>query len=637
MERLHISPTEILKGQKGKIIYIHKDGRNCSPAFVYSERVKIEFTVPRTLGAVSLTVLFLRGNDGSEYGRFDAPLFDTKGDFDVFKLSFDLRMLPRGLYFCKLLFSTLQGTLGAKNVSGELEFSFSCDISFQLSVSDFKSETLSTYLGGTIYHIFVDRFSKDDNLKPKKGAIIPDDWTVVPEYPEYPGAFLKNNTFYGGTLYSAAKRLDYIRSLGVNLVYLSPVFESPSNHKYDTADYMRVDSMFGGDDALEFFILEAKKRGIGVILDGVFNHTGADSVYFNRYGTYPTVGAFQSKDSPYYNWYNFKNHPNDYEAWWGIEILPRINTGNESFEKFILESVIKKYRKMGICGLRLDVVDELSDSFISKIKAAINDGGEGLLYGEVWEDASNKIAYDKRKSYYLGDELDGVMNYPLRAGIIDYITTFSTKTLKYALTDIIANAPKRIRDMQMNLLGTHDTVRILTALGGVSKDGFTNEQLARCRMTKEQRTRAEASLLSAYTILATLPGLPTIFYGDEAGLEGYSDPFNRMPYPKEISYKILNHYQKIGQIRNNNSVYKNGSFELLYLDEDILAFLRYINDQAYLTVYNNSTHNFNIKFPTESQELIYDEKGKQHVIPSRCARIFRSKKQAIYQLELKEI
>ena len=210
---------------------------------------------------------------------------------------------------------------------------------------------------------------------------------------------------------------------------------------------------------------------------------------------------------------------------------------------------------MGIYGFRLDVADELSDDFIAKIKNRLTGKGESVLYGEVWEDASNKIAYDKRKKYYLGTELDGVMNYPVRVGIIDYLSGKGTDKLRYALTDVTANAPDRVLHTQMNLLGTHDTPRILTLLGGVSAEGKTNAQLSRIRMTAKARSKAIKRLKTAYTILATLPGIPAIFYGDEAGLEGYSDPFNRMPYPwGDESEELIAHYRKLGEIRSKNSV-----------------------------------------------------------------------------------
>lgn len=192
----------------------------------------------------------------------------------------------------------------------------------------------------------------------------------MPEYPAYPGAPLKNNRFYGGTLLGIIDKLEYIRSLGVDTIYLSPIFDAASNHKYDTADYMSVDSMFGGEKAFKALIKKAHEYGIGIILDGVFNHTGSDSIYFNKYGHYKTLGAYQSKKSKYYSWYDFKNYPDEYTAWWGIDILPRIHPDKPDCRKYFVgkDGVIAKYASMGIDGFRLDVADELSDDFIAEIK-----------------------------------------------------------------------------------------------------------------------------------------------------------------------------------------------------------------------------------------------------------------------------
>ena len=623
MKRLHISSSEAHHSRLGEVRYIHEEKNEISAAFYINEPCVIELRVPRVIGA-DAAFISLFSEDGAPLlkSEFEFTAL-TEGD-DVYSTDVPLSV---GLFFFTISINTVSGLLSVKKCDRGVYFSEKEEPDFfQLSISEAPASKKSSYLGGIIYHIFVDRFSKDEAVIPKKGAILAEDWSRIPEYPEYPGAPMKNNTFYGGTLRSAAKRLDYIRSLGANIVYLSPIFESPSNHKYDTADYLKVDEMFGGDEALRYFLDEAKKRGIGVILDGVFNHTGADSVYFNRYGTYDTLGAYQSKESDYYNWYTFEKHPDKYVCWWGIEILPRINTGNSNFEKFILNKVIKKYRDMGILGLRLDVADELSDDFIKKIKSSLSEDGESLLYGEVWEDASNKIAYGKRKTYYLGRELDGVMNYPLRDGILDYILNKKTDKLNYALREVTQYAPKHIRNMQMNVLGTHDTVRILTALGTDGGQGRKNSELASLRMTPDERDAAEAKLKAAYTVIATLPGIPSVFYGDEAGLEGYSDPFNRMPYPKDVSESLLEHYKKIGKIRRSAAVYRDGEFELITLTPELLAFLRARADAVYLTVYNNSSDAYTIDFEQKTKELVGGQAAARHTVLPHTAAIFKSSK-----------
>ena len=605
--------------ENGFIVY-DVGGKDCRyNAFEKKDSPKLRLHLPRSLGAVNVSVEFYFESCKRIYKRVELFWESLEDGRDIYTASLaDFRV---GLYFFRIVLTNESGKLFGFGKRDSIYFTSKTDGEMiQFSISDFEYKAPKNEYGGILYHIFVDRFHKSGSFPAHEGAVCNADFSsAIPEYPEYPGAPLKNNTFYGGTLRGITEKLDYLKSLGVTLVYLSPIFESMSNHKYDTADYMTVDPMLGGDAELKTLIEEAEKKEIGIILDGVFNHTGADSIYFNRYGRYPSLGAYQSKQSPYYSWYDFKSFPNEYTAWWGIEILPRINPDEKSLSEFFVgpNGVIKKYRSMGIRGFRLDVVDELSDNFVSKIKAALedsNDNTPSILYGEVWEDASNKIAYEQRKRYFLGKELDGVMNYPIREGIISYLRNHETEKLRYALVEVQENTPRRILHMQMNLLGSHDTIRILTALGGDSPNGLSNDLLRLKRMSESQRAKAKKLLCMAYTVLATIPGIPSIFYADEAGLEGYADPFNRMPYPwGNVDEEIQEHYIKIGQIRRKNKVYSQGDFLLLHLDSELLAFSRSKGRYDYVTVVNNSQRSFTLK--TSSKHLcLFDAKSRTEYI-----------------------
>ena len=594
---------------RGKIFYIHSDESSAVTAFETSEDIKIKILLPRRLGVVSVDMQLFEENCKTKRATAPASWSGIENEYDVYTLKLPEAQICVGLYFFLLDINCLYGNLYGCRNGEELCFTRDRGEMFQLSICDFQYNEPVRKYGGIIYHIFVDRFNRGGNIKPKDNAILVEDWSGgIPEYPAYPGAPLKNNCFYGGTLFGIIEKLDYISSLGVNTIYLSPIFDAASNHKYDTADYMTVDSMFGGDGALKELIAEAKGRGIGIILDGVFNHTGSDSLYFNREGNYKSLGAFQSPDSKYYHWYDFQSHPFKYTCWWGIEILPRINPDKPDCRAYFTGkgSVIEKYASMGIDGFRLDVADELSDDFIADIKAVLSrHNKESVLYGEVWEDASNKIAYDKRKRYYLGSELDGVMNYPVRTGIIRFIRDNSPDELRFALTDVTNNAPKRIRDMQMNLLGTHDTERLITTLAAEPSEGRSNHYLAKARMSEDELDRGVCRVKMAYAILATIPGIPAIFYGDEAGLEGYHDPFNRMPFPwGRENPDILDFYKKIGNIRTSNGVYKQGDFKLLYLDSELLIFERLDERCAFITVVNNGKRDMTLSFSKTACALI---------------------------------
>ena len=608
---------------RGRIEYFHNfKSRRCS-AFEMGDEKSVLITIPVALGATSM-FLEIYDESGERLLREIEGVY-LGGEAGEESYSFNLDM-GVGLYYASPRISVFSETLYGRKDGLDVVFDGRGE-KIQLSISDFRYVAPEKMYGGTIYHIFVDRFARGGEVvQPEYVNLVEGEWEVIPEYPEYPGAFLKNNTFYGGNLYGIIDKLDYIASLGVSALYLSPIFESVSNHKYDTADYMKVDCGFGGEEALKKLIKAADARGIKIILDGVFNHTGSDSFYFNKKARYDSIGAYQAKESQFFDWFDFKEFPDKYTCWWDIEILPRINPDKASCREFFTgdDGVISKYKKMGVYGFRLDVADELSDDFISEIKTRLSSEFESVLYGEVWEDASNKIAYGQRKTYYLGKELDGVMNYPLRKALIEYVNNKNCAELRYVFDEVFVNTPERILNAQMNFLGTHDTERILTILGNSCSSGFTNAELSVKKMDKEARKLAERKLMGLYTVLATLPGVPTIFYGDEAGLEGYHDPFNRMPYPwGRESLKLISRYKAIGNVRKNNPVYKNGVFKLLALDTDALVFERKSGKDTFVTVFNNSDEKITIGFDTTAVALLSGCEKKIFDIEPFGAEIFK--------------
>ncbi len=605
------------------LLFSHDGFENRSGAFLSGERKEILLLIPRAAGctlasAVLLSesgerVALLKGDfSGISSGR-DRYRFRIPEEWDKPSLLFLIFMLDTAFGKKSLTGNAFHAPIGSRDTPGR----------FQISISD-QAQPGCPKKPEILYHIFVDRFAKSGKSPQKPGPRWDEE---IPEYPPYPGAPLRNDFFYGGDLYGIAEKLDRLSSLGVSLIYLSPIFESPSNHKYDTADYEKIDEGFGGEDALRELIAAAKARGMRIILDGVFNHTGADSRYFDRYGRYEEPGAYQSKNSRYFSWYDFQHYPDRYACWWNIEILPRIRTGCVDFENYIAGEggVIDRYTKMGIGGMRLDVVDELRDSFIRRIRQALlRDGEERLLFGEVWEDGSNKIAYGERKRYYLGGELDGVMNYPLRRGILSYLRDGETDALLTALEDIQANAPKPIRDRQMNLLGTHDTERVLTALAGELPDGKSADERCAARMSDEEYRTGKRMLCAAFTLLATLPGIPAIYYGDEAGMQGYADPFNRRTYPwgKEDE-EILSHYETVGRIRRSHSVYGDGRFRLLFCDRDLLIFTRENENDTLLTALNRSKKKRELRLSSPGRDLFSGRRAKRHLLSPMSAILLR--------------
>ncbi len=628
MKSLRVTFSEVSEFS-GKAQYLHNGENIGSGAFDINTKAEIRILLPRLLGVVSV---YARIYDESMTNFVkiccQKCAFDLK--YDAYKLEITNKKI--GLYFLSFEISSVAGLIfGMKGQGKNVVLSKNeCGKHFQFSVVNSSGFNTESFYGGLIYHIFVDRFKRAGDVPLRKDAVIMEDWdNGIPEYPEYPGAHLENNTFFGGTLYGIIEKLDYIKSFGTTLIYLSPIFEAYSNHKYDTGDYMTVDAMFGGEEALKLLIKEADKRGIGIILDGVFNHTGSDSIYFNKSGRYKEIGAFQSKNSPYFAWYDFQNHPDKYTCWWGIEILPRINPDVSACGNFIAGNggVIEKYSKLGVSGFRLDVADELSDEFISKIKSKLRESEKPtILYGEVWEDASNKIAYDKRKKYFLGTELDGVMNYPLRTGIIEFLKNKDKTSLEYEFLEVMFNAPVQVQHMQMNLLGTHDTERIITVFAGIDVTGLTNAEIAKISLNKTQQKRGITLMKMAYTILSTVPGIPTIFYGDEVGLEGYKDPFNRRAYPwnNQVS-ELREFYRLLGKIRTDNDAYKSGKLELVYFDNEVLIYSRDNANDVLFTVINNSDRDLSLAFSSDVNSLIHKDFGKRITVKKESSEIIKAK------------
>ena len=619
---LRVDPSRILAvtgkydGFCGKETYADRRAASAS------ERIVLRLFVPRQIGACGVTAA-ARSGDGRNEKTFSLLWEGLFGAFDLYSLDLSAS-LPVDLWFFSFSSATAIGTVWMhRRADGELGFSLNppCEREcFQLTVTDERSDIREGDTGA-VYHIFIDRFRRGKDTPIPDGMEFVSDWDSHDvEYPDYPGAPMKNNRVWGGNLSGVTEKLDYIASLGATMIYLSPIFQSPSNHRYDTADYMTIDPLCGDEHDLSELIREAKRRGIGILLDGVFNHTGSDSVYFNQRGRFQSVGACQGKTSPYYNWYNFRHFPDDYECWWNIPILPRINPDEPSCRKFFVgeEGVIARYASLGIKGFRLDVADELSDGFIREIKARLRSASpDTLLYGEVWEDASNKIAYGQRKKYYLGDELDGVMNYPFRTGVIKYLRDGDTSALQEYIWEVMPNTPRGTMFLQLNLLGSHDTPRALTALAGEAENGRSVKQLSQTKMSEAEYGLARRRLILAYLMSATFPGRPMIYYGDEAGMEGYADPMNRMPYPwGREDEALLDAYRAVGKLREKHAALGFGDFSLLHLDETLLVYRRKNGNSAVVTFINRSQSSLTVSLDMNYSNIMWGRiKKKRLVLP----------------------
>lgn len=574
-------------------------------ALPWGSVVNIELTVSRRLGASGAVLRLCR--DGEE--DCDLPLSFCRSDnvSDVYCCTLDTAVLckddPSGLFYYEILLLRGNRTLFTDSVNNlDFELAEREGARFRLLVYEKEFTTPESFGGGVMYQIFPDRFFRGESaeakaIRVKEGAVLNEDWeTGIPQFAPYPGAPLKNNMFFGGNLYGVAEKLDYLASLGVTTVYLCPIFMAYSNHKYDTADYERVDPMFGGDEALDHLIRAAREKGIGIVLDGVFNHTGDDSRYFDRYGSFGGKGAYNDPQSPYRDWYLFKDYPDSYECWWGIDIHPKLNHGNEDCRRYFTGKggIVEKYIQKGIAGWRLDVADELSDEFLDELRATAKaaSGGEAVIIGEVWENAADKIAYGKRRRYFAGRQLDSVMNYPLKNAIVSFCLWGDGETLYNTLTELYSSYPPAVCHKLMNIIGTHDTERILTVLGRSDEgDELTQAEKSVKKLSASEREQAIGLLRVASVLQFTCFGIPSVYYGDEVGLEGYGDPFCRMPMSwgeieKGHRRVILDHYRALGRIRREEKALDGGDFYVLSHGESGIAYVREREDSRLLIAVN---------------------------------------------------
>ena len=463
---------------------------------------------------------------------------------------------------------------------------------FRLTVYRADFDTPAWFRRRVMYQIFPDRFGFSDDATAERGITY---HTMLHQTPELhhsldepvrwqPRPFEKSyapDDFYGGTLRGIEQKLPYLKKLGVGVIYLNPIVEARSNHRYDTSDYLKVDPILGTNEDFTHLCQEAERQGIRIILDGVYSHTGADSLYFNRYGNYGTEGACQSQDSPFYPWYEFRHYPDIYRSWWGFRDLPEVDELNAEWQKFVItghDSVVRTWLRRGAFGWRLDVADELPDETLQLIRCAVKrQNPEAPIIGEVWEDAVLKESYGSRRQYALGGALDSVMNYPLRTALLDFI---HRRTDAFALRDFLVsqqlNYPQPLYYSLMNLLGSHDVERLMTmmAVPFRVKDLPREQQLALERQPQDYALATAREKLCA-AIQFALPGVPSIYYGDEQGMTGGGDPFNRRPF-REGDRQLHDYYAELAARRNANAALSTGEAAFEAASSEVLLILRWI-------------------------------------------------------------
>ncbi len=448
------------------------------------------------------------------------------------------------------------------------------------------------------YYIFPERFRNGNALNdPKAGKYKYHDHTAE-SHPQWLGIPYKpntgdgsddyyNNDFFGGDLSGIIEKLDYIADLGANTIYMTPIFHAVSNHKYDTADYKHIDPHFGSNEDFEKLCEEAAKRGIRILLDTSLNHTGSDSVYFDRFGNFKSNGAFDNAKinpaSPYADWYSFdatKSDPEQqYKGWVGVRDLPELNKASKSFRNYAFgadDSVMKHWLNLGASGWRMDVAPWVPDDFWREWRAAVKGHNpNAITVAESYFDSSK---------FFLGDMFDSTMNYIFRNAVIDYANGKPAPDSYRHIEFMREVYPQQSFYALMNLLSSHDQPRTLHVLG------YQNPEANSATIAS-----AKQKFRLAVFFQMTFPGAPTVYYGDEVGMIGGEDPYNRAPYPwadkgGKPDIALLAEFKKLIQLRKDNPVLSHGSLEApLFMNENVIVLARQFENTVAITATNNST------------------------------------------------
>ena len=496
-------------------------------------------------------------------------------------------------------------------------------LGFRLTVFKKDFETPEWFRHCIMYQIFPDRFATSDDNTARKGLEYHRSLGQSPDFHEStdepvkwqarPGEdFYSPDDFYGGTLKGIISKLDYLHDLGVGVIYLNPIVEAKSNHRYDTSDYMAVDPILGSVEDYEDLCRKAKKLGIRIINDGVFSHTGADSVYFNRYRHYPQMGACQGSQSPYFPWYTFHHFNDRYKCWWNFRDLPEVDEENPVWQDFVItgkDSVVKTWLRRGASGWRLDVADELPDDVLSLIrKSSKEEKPDAVILGEVWEDCVLKESYGYRRNYALGYSLDTVMNYPFRSHVLAFLHGYiDAYALRDFLDDQRYNYPEPLYYSLMNLLSSHDVERMRTYLAADFDVNSVNraKQIA-WEPTEEALQRASMLERLGAVIQFTVPGVPDIYYGDEVGMSGCRDPFNRAFFHEE-EYSPLEHYRALAALRNGDEVLRTGDASFSAYGNDVILIHRFNDTDEYVIAVNRAKEPRPVKLPISGTDLLTGE------------------------------
>ena len=583
-----------------------------------NERANVCLEIAEDIGFVNEAYILISMQNNQNEKQIKLNYLWTENNINYFTCNIEQNLL--GLYYfgIKIVINENEKWL---TIDGKL--STECIKPWTITVYD-ENFSVPEWAKGTImYQIFPDRFYRSTKYTPEQiNYRTTKEWGKMPEWKIDLSAKYNNTDFFMGNLKGIEEKIPYLKELGVKVIYLNPVCESQSNHRYDVGNYEKVDSYLGCNEDLKQLCTKAHKNGMKIILDGVFNHTGNDSKYFNEYENYDEIGAFQSTDSKYYNWYKHKEN-GEFEYWWGFKNLPVCNGENEGWQNYIYgkNGIIDKWFKLGIDGIRIDVADELTDDFINNIKTAIKrNKKDGFLIGEVWENAITKEKEGTQRKYLLGKGLDSVMNYPFTNAILKYVRFGDYQFFVDTIEQIVNMYPQDAINSLMNSLSTHDITRAITTLvgKGIEEENeliwdtkYDREwQIQNEKLTDEEYEIGEKVFKIASIIQYFLPGNSCIYYGDEIGMYGYRDPFNRKCFEwDKIGNNLNKFFANLGKIKNENDFLKNAKIEILIANEKILMFRRFEGNEEIIVIVNRTpnTVDLNLKNIMKNQNIVLQE------------------------------
>ena len=571
------------------------------------EKLFLRIKIPKFYHPWEVKVIF---NEFMEKERVFVKDMEYEGDdYDNYIFKLEINDLSINIYHYYFTFTCFGQKKFIKKCENSWEgqvLDYNASINWQLTVYE-PIKTHPNMRKGIMYQIFPDRFYKSELTKDLPTDRIYRQWGEMPYYDDE----IIGKDFFGGNLKGITEKLIYLKKLNVSAIYLNPIWESQSNHRYDTSDYENVDPVLGTMEDLKNLIEKAHLLGMIVILDLVLNHTGSDSIYFNKNNRYPDEGAYNKYDSKYHNWYFFHGDRDHYDSWWNHITLPKLNQNNPELLKYVFEikeGIIDKYYETGADGFRVDVADEYQNHFLVKLyEASKRNRDEVVIIYEVWENASNKCNYGHRMNYLLGNQLTSVMNYPVRDALLAYIRYggehWANILRKTLISIFIEDYPKEIARALMNFLSTHDSIRAITKLAGPEvNDRNRKWQVQNDKLTPYEYRLGRQRLLISYLIIYFLPGIPSIYYGDEIGMSGMKDPFCRKCFTWDrIDKKIFVIMKSFGKFRKSNEdFFEKADFDVCNIDDEKCILVRY-TENKFLFLIENRTGN---RIPFDSKRYI---------------------------------